>query len=266
MRTPLTYYGGKQLMLKHILPLIPPHRVYTEAFAGGASVLFAKPSCESEILNDLNGEIVNFYRIVQNHFSELKAEIDATIHARDLHTHAQHILNYPYFFDPVKRAWAVWVLSKMSFAANLEGTFGYDFCGTIPLKIKNAKDGFIQRISSRLEHVTIENRDALDIISVYDCKDAFHFVDPPYVQTNCGHYDDMFNEQNLQNLLELLSVVKGKFMLTMFPNNIIDDYTKRKNWFTTQVQRVVCAAKNSRRKQEERITTNYLTQSRLSLF
>lgn len=266
MRSPLTYYGGKNTMLKHILPLIPPHRIYTESFAGGASVLFAKARCECEIINDLNGEIVNFYHVVKNHYPALKKEIDSTLHSRDIHEHANHILNYPYFFNPVKRAWAVWTLSKMSFAANLDGPFGYDFDGGMSLKLQNSKDLFTQSISKRLEYVTIENRDALQIISAYDQKDTFHFVDPPYVGTTCGHYDNMFNEKDLQNLLDLLSNIQGKFMLTMFPHAMINEYTQRNSWFRTPVQRTISASKTTRRKQEEWITTNYLVQTRLSLF
>lgn len=56
MRTPISYYGGKQTMLKHILPLIPRHRIYTEAFCGGAAVLFAKRPAEAEVINDINME------------------------------------------------------------------------------------------------------------------------------------------------------------------------------------------------------------------
>lgn len=56
MRTPISYYGGKQTMLKHILPLIPSHKIYTEAFCGGAAVLFAKRPSEAEIINDINME------------------------------------------------------------------------------------------------------------------------------------------------------------------------------------------------------------------
>lgn len=63
LRTPITYYGGKQRMLGYILPLIPDHTLYVEAFSGGAAVFFAKKPSKAEVINDLRGDVVNFYRI-----------------------------------------------------------------------------------------------------------------------------------------------------------------------------------------------------------
>ena len=80
MRTPISYYGGKQTMLKHILPLIPSHKIYTEAFCGGAAVLFAKRPSEAEIINDINMELTNFYWCMQVYYSDLKHEINKTLH------------------------------------------------------------------------------------------------------------------------------------------------------------------------------------------
>ena len=92
MRTPISYYGGKQTMLKHILPLIPSHKIYTEAFCGGAAVLFAKRPAEAEIINDINMELTNFYWCAQVYYSDLKHEIDKTLHSRDLHARRAHQL------------------------------------------------------------------------------------------------------------------------------------------------------------------------------
>ena len=85
MKTPISYYGGKQSMLKYILPLIPEHEIYTEAFCGGAAVLFAKVPVKSEVINDLNMDLTNFYWIAQTNYSELKFEINKTLHSRDIH-------------------------------------------------------------------------------------------------------------------------------------------------------------------------------------
>ena len=68
MKPPISYYGGKQSMLKDILPLVPSHDLYTEVFAGGAALLFAKKPVRVNVINDLNGELVNFYRTIVTDF------------------------------------------------------------------------------------------------------------------------------------------------------------------------------------------------------
>ncbi len=257
MKTPISYYGGKQTMLKHILSLIPDHKLYTEAFCGGAAVLFAKKPCAAEIINDLNMSLTVFYWICQVNYPELKQEIDKTLHCRDIHAHAAHILNYPDYFNQAQRAWAVWALCKMSFASMLDGTFGYDFEGGMPKKLSNAKDEFTEQLSRRLEKVTIENRDALDVISCYDCSDAFHFIDPPYINSDCAHYEGVFNEYCMEQLLQLLEQIKGKFMLTMFPYRPIENYAEKNGWVIHRIERTISASKISRRKQEEWMVCNF---------
>ena len=131
-------------MLKYILPLIPPHKIYTEAFCGGAAVLFAKIAADAEVINDLNMDLTTFYWMAKVYYPELKAEVDKTLHSRDMHAHAAHVLNYPQFFTQAQRAWAVWALCKMRFASKMDGSFGYDFGGGMPKKLANAKDEFTE--------------------------------------------------------------------------------------------------------------------------
>ncbi|MEG0808131.1 MAG: DNA adenine methylase [Alistipes sp.] len=266
MKTPISYYGGKQTMLKHILPLIPPHKAYTEAFCGGAALLFAKRRAGAEIINDINMELTNFYWCAQTAYCDLKQEIDKTLHSRDIHAQAAHINAYPQFYTPAQRAWAVWALCKMSFASMMDGTFGYDFGGMMPKKLRNAKDDFTAELCARLDHVTIENRNALDVIACYDAPDTFHFVDPPYINSDCGHYEGVFNCQHMADLLHLLEGVQGKFMLTMFPYAPIEECARRNNWIIHRVERTISASKTNRRKQEEWMVCNYDIQSPATLF
>lgn len=257
MKTPISYYGGKQTMLKHILPLIPAHTIYTEAFCGGAAVLFAKRPARCEVINDLNAEMVNFYRVATLYYPNLKEEIEATLHSRSLHSEALLIYKQPQGYDSIKRAWAVWALCKMGFASMIDGSFGYDFSGTMAKKIRNSKDNFTATLCSRLEHVTIECRDALQVIECYDRADAWHFVDPPYVGSDCSHYEGCFDEDSMERLLQLLERVQGKFMLTMFPMEMIEQYANRNGWIIHRVERTISASKTNRRKQEEWMVCNY---------
>lgn len=257
MKTPITYYGGKQTLLKHILPLIPKHALYTEPFCGGCAVLFAKEPAKCEVINDTNAELINFYHVAKTKGKELKVKMAATLHSRESHAHARHIYNHPEFFTDVDRAWAVWCSSKTSFASMLDSTFGYDRTGTTALKLYNAKENFTEELCDRLKKVTIECEDGIQLIKRYDCEDAFHFVDPPYVGSDCGHYKGTFNEDDFSNLLDTLSKVKGKFMLTMFPHNKILEYVDRFGWQIHKTERTISASKTKRRKQEEWMVTNY---------
>jgi DNA adenine methylase len=258
-KTPITYYGGKQTMLKHILPLVPEHTLYTEVFAGGAALFFAKKRAEVEVINDLNGELINFYRVVVSKYDKLKAKVELLLHSRAQHQLAFWIYKNPWHFSDVDRAWALFALSKMSFAGQLENTFGFDKgMSRHPKKIFYAKDAFNLSLKERLECVTIEQDDAMKVLKRFDTPEAFHFIDPPYVGTNMGHYKDSFNNEDLKNLLELCTALKGKFMLTMFPNEVIQGYVDKHGWTIHSVERQISACKAaSRRRQEEWMVTNY---------
>ena len=257
MKTPISYYGGKQMLLKHILPLIPEHSLYTEAFCGGCAVLFAKKPARCEVINDTNTELVNFYRVAQMKYPALKEMIDATLHSREIHAHARHINAHPTFFTPVERAWAVWVCTKLGFASMIDGTFGYDRTGTTTQKLRNAREAFTEELCRRLEHVVVECEDGVHLIKRYDTPDAFHFVDPPYVGSDCGHYNGTFDEADFMRLLGTLASVRGKFMLTMFPHPEIERFAARYGWKIHRIERTITASKVSRRRQEEWIVTNY---------
>lgn len=269
MKTPISYYGGKQTMLKHILPLVPNHTLYTEAFCGGAAMMFAKPPVAAEVINDINGELINFYVVAKSYPELLIAEINKTLHARDHYDRANSIYKAPDNYTAIERAWAIWVLSKHSFASKLGASFGFDLKGVTAKKIRNAKDNFTEMLCRRLDRVTIENDDALKVIARYDCVGAFHFVDPPYVGSNCGHYADTFGDDDLRVLLSLLASVKGKFMLTMFPNDDIEALATAHGWTIHRITRTISASVSieNRRKQEEWIVCNYeASQPELTLF
>lgn len=244
-------------MLRHILPLVPEHNVYTEAFAGGAALYFAKEPVAVEVINDINGNLVNFYRVLKRDFPELKKRVDATLHSREEHEFASIVYDYPRFFESVERAWALWVLSKQSFASKLNGTWGYDKKkNTVPKKIQFAKDAFTKELSKRLEQTQIESIDALRIIINRDTPETFHFVDPPYINSDCGHYAG-YNLMDFQNLLELLPSLQGKFMLTMFPHDDLKEAIRLNKWNVVEVERTITASKLNRRKQIELMVMNY---------
>ncbi len=150
MRTPLSYYGGKQQLASTIVSLIPEHKLYVEPFIGGAAVFFAKEKSEAEVINDINSEIVNFYEILQRDFSALQAEVCATLNSRKRHEHAKVIYEHPEMFDRIKRAWAIWVLANGSFGCSLDAGFGYDKTGTSAKKFSNKRERFTTSLGQRI--------------------------------------------------------------------------------------------------------------------
>jgi DNA adenine methylase len=157
----------------------------------------------------------------------------------------------------VTRARALWLLSKQSFASKLDGSWGYDKARkTVSKKIQNAKDAFTIELSERLEQTQIECTDALRIISSRDTINAFHFVDPPYINSDCGHYKG-YTQDDFEELLQLLVKVKGKFMLTMFPHELLHTYINKCGWTVKEIERTISASKTKRRKQKELIVMNY---------
>ena len=230
MKTPITYYGGKQKLSKIIVSLIPEHILYCEPFLGGAAIFFSKNQSEVEVLNDTNRELVNFYRTVKLDFVSLEKEIQISLHSRDLHRKAQVIYNNPDMFSEIKRAWAVWILSTQSFASKLGDAFGYDKGrNTTTKRISNKRENFTEEYAIRLQNVQLECADALYVIKSRDSVDSFFYCDPPYYNSDMGHYDG-YSMDDFENLLKVLSNINGKFLLSSYPSDILTDFANKHNW------------------------------------
>lgn len=259
MKTPISYYGGKQNLASIILKLIPQHEMYCEPFIGGAAIFFAKPKSKIEIINDTNKEMINFYKVVQTDFTSLEKEVMITLHSRDLHRKAKVIYANPDMFSDLKRAWAVWTLANQSFASGLDKDWGYDIVkNTSSKKIMNKRESFTFDYA-RLQDVQLECNDALRIISSRDNINAFFYCDPPYHNSNCGHYDG-YSLEDFENLLRLLSGLKGKFLLSSYPSPLLKQYTKEFGWHTQSVEQTVSIANNhgkAGKPKTEMLTANY---------
>lgn len=259
IKTPISYYGGKQRLCARILELIPVHRLYCEPFLGGAAVFFGKSPSEIEVLNDTNRELINFYRVVQQDFPALEKEIRISLHSRDLHRKARVIYSNPDMFSEIKRAWAVWLLSSQSFSSQLDGSFGFDKSkNTTTRKIHNKRESFSEEHAIRLQNVQLESADALYIIRSRDTAESFFYCDPPYFNSDCGHYDG-YSEEDFKRLLETLSGIEGKFLLSSYPSKILSRFQREHGWgHKTFEQGVSVAAKSGYQKRKwEVLTANY---------
>jgi DNA adenine methylase len=236
MKTPLSYYGGKQQLAGIILGLMPPHRLYCEPFLGGGAIFFAKEPAKVEVINDTNGEIVNFYEVLQRDYTALEKEVMISLHSRKQHHQAEVIYQNPDMFDRVKRAWAIWVLANSSYGCMLNGGYGYDRTGGNSKKLHNKQSGFTVDYAARLQQVQIECCDALRIIRSRDVADAFFYLDPPYVGTDQGYYDG-YSQEDFDRLLGLLETIQGRFLLSSFRNKILEDFTRRNGWSKIEIKK-----------------------------
>jgi len=258
-KTPITYYSGKLNMLKHILPLIPKHRIYTESFFGGGAVFFAKEPAESETINDTYNLAIIFYEMVKTNFNDVKQKVEATLFARKSYMKAKFICESPNIHSKEEQAWAFHIATNMGFSCKI-GSWGYDKYGKRVKAFLNKKILFNHEIPKRLEQTQIENNDALTVIKSRDTEDSFHYVDPPYIDTNQGHYGG-YNEIHFKNLLETLSHVKGKFLLSTYPTTLLSEYTEANGWYSKTFEKPLSAHKatsgEKRKRKVEVLTANY---------
>lgn len=254
IKTPITYWGGKQMMVTKLLPLFPVHRLYCEPFAGGAALFWAKEPSIVEVLNDLNSEVSNFYDQLRDNFTEFQHHVHYSLHSRSAYLDALHIYKRPTMFTPVKRAWAFWVLTNQGWGGAI-GTWGYGVSDSkSEMRLVRKKEAFDSLLTERLKSVQIECNDALKVIQSRDREDSFFYIDPPYFNADMGHYEG-YKESDFIALLDVLSKLKGKFLLSSYASPVLSDYAQRNGWFTKVFEMPLSAAKGKRKR--EVVTANF---------
>jgi DNA adenine methylase len=201
LRPVLRYHGGKWRLAPWIISHFPPHRVYTEAFGGGGSVLLRKPRSYAEVYNDLDGEVVNLFRVLRDRAlaAELERVVRLTPFARDEFT-----LAYEPTDDPVEQARRTLFRSAAGFGSVAASGRKTGFrsnvtrSGSTPADDWRAMpDGFV-RLVGRMVGVVIENRPAVDVMQHFDGTETLHYVDPPYphsTRTGTAQYDRIYKHE-----------------------------------------------------------------------
>lgn len=260
-KAPITYYGGKQRIAQMILPYIPKHRIYCEPFFGGGAVFFAKNPSYLEIINDHNENLINFYEQCQTNFEKLATAIGNTLHSESQYRHAIDIYNGQQPADELTRAVSTWLVFNQSWDSSACAGWKFDF-GTggshIAKTLAHARRNFCTWLKKRLQYVQISCRDALQVIKQRDSIDTFFYLDPPYPGTDQGHYSG-YTWENLEKLLTLLTAVKGKFMLSNYPSEMISKYSEENNWPTKQIffKKDSCLVQYRKAQKTEILLMNY---------
>ena len=239
-----------------IISLIPEHKLYCEPFFGGGAVFFAKPQSEMEVINDLNDWVITFYKVIKTDFGILKMLIDQTVSSRSIHREAAFILKNSKNFNDIKVAWAFWVQTNMSFSSGIFGGYGYGLDSRVIKAINNKKTAFNKSLTKRIENTDIENNDAIKVIKSRDSSDAFFYIDPPYFNSDCGQYKG-YTEKDFIDLLNCLEKIKGKFLLSSYPSDILNSYIERNNFHVYQKESPISVTYLTKKTKTEQLTGNY---------
>ena len=233
--SPLRTHGGKHYLAPRIVALMPKHTHYLEAYSGGLSVLLAKP-CEgvAEYVNDLNGELMNFWMVVSapELFEKFERRMECVPLSEPLFTHTGEGIESGRYTGTVESAMAFFVRARMS-----RQGLGKDYCTPTRRTRRgmnenvsawlSAIDG-LPDIHARLRRVEVWNRPAVEAIRKLDQENLLTFCDPPYLHSTrstkkeYGEYE-MTEAQHVE-LLECLRDMKGKFMLSGYPSELYDSF------------------------------------------
>jgi len=208
---PLSYIGGKNRLAKKIISILPEHTTYVEAFAGGAQVLFHKPPSNVEVLNDLDFDIVNFFRVCQWHYEELVRYLRYCLVSRKLHE--LHLATNPATLTDIQRAGRFFYLQKNSFGGLiLKQKFHYGVTQPSNYNPPRIRE-IIERTHKRLERVQIESLPYEKILEKYDRPTTLFYLDPPYWERVLYKFN--FSESDFRGLEQRLRAIQGKFLLSL---------------------------------------------------
>lgn len=229
----IPYYGGKFIHLNWLLPLLPKTEVFCDVFGGSASVILNKEPVGINIYNDLNGEVVNFFRVLRNNGEELIEQIQLTPYSREEFSNA---LTQSKADSPIERARKFYIIARQS----RDGSGGTKKRTTsnwsISKNIRVQSNGKIisnfnsipklEDIMNRFQQIQIEKTDAIKVIKKYDSAEALLYIDPPYYNPTLvskNPYELDFSKQRHIDLLETLQNINGKVAISGYDNELYND-------------------------------------------
>ena len=212
MKSPLAYIGGKSKLSKQIIPLIPNHHTYCEVFCGGAWIFFGKEPSKTEVINDLDSDLVSFYRVVQNHMEEFLKQFKWCLSSREWFEDWKVQLSGQGLTD-IQRAARYYYNQRLAYGGRVRNrSFGMQSDGPPRINLLRLEEE-MSEIYLRLIGVHIENLSWKNLIPRYDGPDVFYYCDPPYYL--CPDYKHNFALDDFKSLANTLANIKGKFMLSI---------------------------------------------------
>jgi DNA adenine methylase len=226
--TVFAYYGSKNSIAEQIVDLMPAHRGYVEPFAGSLAVLRSKPASPFECVNDLDGDVMTFWRVLRDRLQDLERLAVLTPHSR-----AEYDASWPIDTDDdLIRAWRVWVKLSQGRGGQLRST-GWRYHEITRGRgsgMPTTLAGYVGRFAAaaeRLRNVSLECLPALELIRRYGRDpETLLYVDPPYFgDTRCrtGYQFEMHREDEHRELAEALRSCTSMVMLSGYAHPLYDD-------------------------------------------
>jgi DNA adenine methylase len=211
MRGPLSYVGGKSRLARQIIEGIPEHTAYVEPFTGGGQVFFHKEPSKIEVLNDLDGELVNFYRVCQSHHEELIRYMRFMLLSREWFARLQR--TPPNSLTDIQRAARYLYLQKVAFGGRVRSQ-SYGYFVTTPNRFMPVKvPKLIEESHARLAKAQIECSPYQEVLDRYDRPTTFFYLDPPYYGIKL--YRHNLEHSDFLVLRDMLQELKGKFLMSL---------------------------------------------------
>ncbi|NOT66348.1 MAG: DNA adenine methylase [Methylotenera sp.] len=215
-KSPLAWVGGKSKLTSTIIPLIPKHTCYVEVFAGAAWVLFRKDASKVEVINDINGDLITLYRVIQNHLEEFVRYFKWSLVSREEFARLQRIDEST--LTDIQRAARFYYLVKNAFGAKIVSqSYGVSNSTKPRLNLLRLEED-LSEAHLRLSQVNIENLPYHELIKRYDGKDVFFYIDPPYWNCENDYGKNLFTKADFEHLRDLLKDCQGKWLISI--NNV----------------------------------------------
>ena len=212
MATPIIpWIGGKRRLAKRILPIFPPHDCYVEPFAGGAALYFIKEPCCVEVINDINGELVNLYRVVKHHLEEFVRQFKWALISRQIYGWLKHTPEET--LTDIQRAARFYYLQKMAFGGKVSNqTFGTATTSAPRLNLMRIEEE-LSAAHLRLSRTYIEHLPWDECVRRYDRPHTLFYLDPPYWGTE--GYGVGFGLDQYACMADLARSIKGKMVVSV---------------------------------------------------
>jgi DNA adenine methylase len=268
------WYGGKFSHLDWLLPLLPKCHHYCEPFAGSGAVLLNRPSSPVETYNDIDGDVVNFFRVLRDRYEELTRAISLTPFSREEYHRA--IYGVTHGLSEVERARRFYIKARQTRTAlaqtaslgrwaNCKDTSRAGMSGVVSRWLGGVRA--LPDIAKRLMRVQIENRPAADIMRLYDSPTTLFYCDPPYLHATRGDSKAYGFEMDIAEHREFAAVAaecRAKVAVSGYDHPLMDELFPAKLWHKTMGDnKTIHSTKGSR---QEVLWSNFKPKHQESLF